>query len=1026
MNENKSQIEFCDQLVVRSSLFPISDLFSKEFSIELAMENISFRNGLLVANPNVYFEAKKYLENPDSLSQKRVRKLVKTLRNYFKRSHEKTVPFGLFAYLTNAKWGDKSSVEVTDHSFFARLDMEVIFKIYQKLMSNIDIKKSVRYIANNTVYVIGDKYRFNEVFFKADEINYQISELEQNEYLDKIYNECEDFLSLDAIVDILDDGEYDRSDYEEFAFSLIENQILVPEIQPTLVGKDTFSRMIEILEKTSNSSFKDTIVYLNDIRSKLMSLKNDEEFEVNFLAICTALTNFGLEIDKKLTIQFDSFAQSKNATLNKDLQGEIEKAIQLTCSFKQNKKLPKLEKFKEDFYRRYENALIPLLEVLDTESGISFGEFKFDTDNVFTKTLNFKYGGTPPNNADYLGKGKILLYKKYIEAIKTNAFTIHFDDEDIEKLDKNFKELATSFQIVLNHIDDSDLIYIYTIGNSSAINLMTRFGHLMPEIKEILDDVSAFESASYEGSIIAEITHIPEYRIGNITTRPTFRDYEIPIVINSSMDRDHIIHLKDLLVTVRNDRIILYSLKHQAEIVPKLTNAHNYGMNTLPVYQFLSELAYQNVLPHIQLHTGVLDHLNTFVPRVQFNKIILSYAQWMFKIDQLDDIFKGEVDLDLVEEFRKKWKIPLVTRFLSNNKNYLIYWDRKESIEELKDLTKNRDWVLLFEFPFDMSNTFIKNKANGHYVNEVFAFVKNKSRENNLYFRIPPETKTMGRVHMPGGDWIYLKIYMGYKSYNKFMTELYPRISAIVKDIFFLPFSDPEFHLRIRIKQGEKKIDPSKLLAFIHKDKELYQIQKIVVDTYKQEIERYGLESIAFAEGLFCLDSKFIAHNYNQLFLVDKMRLPLKVMATVNRLLDGFEMNLDQKTYLINDLRNSYLEEFEIKPKDDIDKQLESLMRANIGESREFILKIDQYLGDQTNYTIDEYVNDIQALKKEKGDLFVHKGSKLNFVRSIVHMHCIRMFVSDTRQNEVFIYTGLYKYYVGEKFRQQNKKTMEI
>jgi len=101
------------------------------------------------------------------------------------------------------------------------------------------------------------------------------------------------------------------------------------------------------------------------------------------------------------------------------------------------------------------------------------------------------------------------------------------------------------------------------------------------------------------------------------------------------------------------------------------------------------------------------------------------------------------------------------------------------------------------------------------------------------------------RFSLPGGEWLYLKLYMHKEDMNRFLC----RFTAPQKEWFFLRYRDPDPHLRLRIRGETLKQLHSQLINW----HENFFVQRVVVETYERELERY--EDIELAQAIFSEDS---------------------------------------------------------------------------------------------------------------------------------------------------------------------------
>jgi SAM-dependent methyltransferase len=133
---------------------------------------------------------------------------------------------------------------------------------------------------------------------------------------------------------------------------------------------------------------------------------------------------------------------------------------------------------------------------------------------------------------------------------------------------------------------------------------------------------NVMEHVTDPDAVFAEVAHLPEGRIGNVLCRPVLRDYEIAYLGGSGAPPDRQLPAADLRVSVRDDRIVLRSVRLDREVIPRMTTAHNYTWRSLPVYRFLCLLQHQGVAAGLQWDWGPLAEA-PFLPRVRCGRVVL-------------------------------------------------------------------------------------------------------------------------------------------------------------------------------------------------------------------------------------------------------------------------------------------------------------------------------------------------------------------------------------------------------------------
>lgn len=275
----------------------------------------------------------------------------------------------------------------------------------------------------------------------------------------------------------------------------------------------------------------------------------------------------------------------------------------------------------------------------------------------------------------------------------------------------------------------------------------------------------------------------------------------------------------------------------------------------------------------------------------------------------------------------------------------------------------------------------------------------------------------MSRVFSLGSEWVYFKIYSGYKIADIILLEyLNEKIEFlisenIIKKWFFIRYKDSDSHLRIRF-QVNKTED---IFCIIKELNPVFEnliqknfIWKVQNDTYLREIERYGLQTMQDSETLFYYDSKMIMKylDLQNNFEKEEVQLLFSFLS-IESFLNAFSISTSEKLALLDNLQQGFKKEFNATKvlKSELDKHY-----------REFEKEVSNVMSFDKSYKVSELYEIIE--QKSKSINPIAKTIKVNleinlnsFLASHIHMMINRQFTSRQREYETLIYDHLHRYY---------------
>ena len=269
------------------------------------------------------------------------------------------------------------------------------------------------------------------------------------------------------------------------------------------------------------------------------------------------------------------------------------------------------------------------------------------------------------------------------------------------------------------------------------------------------------------------------------------------------------------------------------------------------------------------------------------------------------------------------------------------------------------------------------------------------------------------RMFYPGSEWLYFKIYTGVKTSEFLLEVIKPFVEQLqnenkIKKWFFIRYNDPKPHLRIRFNisnLNNYNYILGKINSLFGEYLNSGEISNIIIDTYKRELERYGENTIEYAEEIFFRSSELILNflEYDDeekimvfLFYIDCILFQLGLIDEekinwIRNYDNAFKTEFNADKSLNNQLKKKYID---FKPKyfefikSNEFKDIRNLITNNISDIHIVIEKI------------------LELKKKECLNV-----GMIDFFQSIFHMHINRLFVSNQRLFEMIIYDHLLRFF---------------
>lgn len=891
------------------------------------------REAIFVASPGVDEALELWQKQPDS---KHGRKVEPAVVAYFSRAAARATPFGLFAGCTTGSIGAQTRLHLQARERYrrhSRLDMDYLAALAEAVEREPLLRELFVYEPNSSLYESAGRLRLAEVRLTATGRSYHLVAVDKSPYLTAVLERARGGTTLRAAAKVLVDDEITQAEAEEYVAELIDSQLLVSDARPVVTGEEPAHGLVATLRAHPETAgiaerLDEARAALEAIDAAGLGASPDR-----YRAVASVLADLPAEPVLSRLVQVDLVKPAQEATLGSRVVSEITRGVRILHQLARPEESEGLARFRDAFSQRYGTREIPLVDALDEETGIGFERSNSPLAEAAPLLAGLVFPGVDHGAMPWTGRDAFLL-GKLARALAQGAAEIALKGSDLEALaPRQHRRLPDAFYAWATVAAESDraieqgafrVLLQYMDGPPGAL-LLGRFCHVDQTLHEFVHAQLQAEEAVRPERLFAEIVHLPDGRTGNVVCRPVLRDHEIPYLGRSGAPADRQIPVSDLLVSVRDDRIVLRSRRLGREVVPRLTTAHDPDWRNLGVYRFLCALQRQDVASELAWDWGPLRDA-PFLPRVVSGRLVLSRARWNVTEAEIRALgrARGADQFTAVQAWRAERRLPRYVALADRDQQLVIDLDNVLSIAALAHQLRGRRQAVLVEM-FPDPDELCVTGPEGRFVHElVVPFVRAAPPRPESDETAPPATRSSVRRRFPpGSEWLYAKLYTGTGTADQLLDHVVGPLvrsslaSGAADAWFFIRYADPDWHLRLRL-HGE----PGRLHAEVLPRMEAAavplletgQLWRVQLETYEREVERYGGDrGIELAEQLFAADSEAVLTILGSLSGDAGLDLRWRLaLAGIDLLFEDLGLTLGEKRTLARRQREGFGREFAV------------------------------------------------------------------------------------------------------------------
>ncbi|MFG1679244.1 lantibiotic dehydratase [Nonomuraea sp. NPDC049269] len=814
------------------------------------------------------------VERGEDVSHARLRRAIYAVTKYVLRMSTRPTPFGLLAGVEIAGFGDRTRVSLGGaHRKAVRPDMDWLLAVVRRWERDPEILRGLRVVVNDLAQVRGD--RLVLPYIRADDQGGHAHETSVR-HSAAVRRVCElagtatPYAELVALL-TAEFPEASEQVVESMLAELVRHEFLLTDLRPPSYGRDPVRHVLDRVGAREPEA-----VALAEIDRALQTYARRPPGEgiAQLRAVMTAMDRLrAADQPVQVDLRVDARVTLPAAVVN-----ELEHAVTTLRRVTADTGLTHLSQYHEEFVEKYgiDNP-VPLKELLDPARGLG----------PPAGYLRPSGSRRPAPHADVPSGRARLLAELAQQAGRDGRQEVLLEADHVRRLSVNGADAPPSAMELpvtvladsARALDEGDfrLVIPAASGSSQLGAFFGRFLHLFADSPRPIAGLRDLHTTT-AGAVAAQLTFQPHRtRLGNVSQVPRVLDQLVSVGVYVA--DPGVLGVDDLAVYADLARLRVLSLSLGREIRPMPFHLMNLYTGAPNAARLLAEISQAGTGVWRGWQWGSLNHL-PFLPRVRYGRTVVASARWLPPASLRDPARQGGQWPGLLDEWRARWAVPdQVEATLGDQRITLDLTSPLHRGLLRRELARQPDLVL-HERPCggEPGTGWLHGLAN-----EVVVPFVPRHRPPSAP-RAPVRLTSSRPRHLPGGQWLYAKLYVPAEQQDDLLaTAVPPLINAVRSRIgrwYFLRYADPDPHLRLRFHAGRR------VLPLLHDwARDLCdsgRAQRLVLDTYEPEVARYGGEkAMELAEQVFHADSEAVLAQL-RLRLDGMDGLPSEVLAAAN------------------------------------------------------------------------------------------------------------------------------------------------
>ncbi|UVS80487.1 lantibiotic dehydratase [Actinokineospora sp. UTMC 2448] len=739
------------------------------------------------------------------LTARGYRRLGDAIVRYRLRATTRATPFGLFAGVAPARIGvGPTTLDLRRRAPRYRPDARWLAAVGDLVQARTDL--NARVVVNPLAFVRDGRLVLNQVP-TGDEPAAEVS-VRHTAVVRAVQRIAATPLPMTELLRAL------RSEFpsapegavDALAAELIRHTLLVTELRPAMTDTDPLGHVLRFLPEKA------------DLRHELGSLHQDiaclegkpleaEQLTERMRAVAPAERYLGADLAFRGTLVLPRSV------------GLIAEAAATALARLASSGPGRFQRFHQRFLERYgPGAVVPISDLVNADTGLGYPDGYRDS-----------VRDPEPTEADT--RMLVLAY----DAARSGATEIVLDDSTIAELatETSVPDLELTFALHARsraRLDQGDFT-LAVVGGSRAVGTLTgRFLDLLEEADRNRM-VAAYSALPQPGSL--QVSGPPLYRATeNVARVPA----SLPRVVHvAEFPGPGTVPIADLAVWGTSHRLHVVSLTTGDVVHPRVLNAVELTHRAHPLVRLLSDIATAGSPNPAMFPWGIAGRL-PFLPRVRYGQAVLAPARWRVTAD------------DFAHDRRGRDAVPETVVLAEGDQRLTLDLARDHHLRQVHRALRRHGTVTLIEAPPQDAYDWL----DGHAHEIVLPLVARKPPGGRHRVLACPTRTSHARLPARH-EWLHAKIYAHPGSHTAILARL-SDLDAL--DWWFLPYRDPDDHLRVRFRHPQGEPVVGRIADWVDGLRRRGLTNRIQFDTHLPEVGRFGDGPVlAAAEAVFVADS---------------------------------------------------------------------------------------------------------------------------------------------------------------------------